>query len=665
MASKITRRDFLRWTTIAAVGGFMAACGAPEATEEPMPEKPEPEEEATATPEEEEPEAPEVSPHQAPKFQEMVAAGGLPPLLERLPANPWVEEVPEIGRYGGTLYNGSQGTGQFFDLWHTREIYMLHSDNTATSVHPELAESFEFSDDYRELTFHIRKGVKWSDGVPFTVDDIIFWWEKEQWNEELNPNGPFGWWKVDNEWTEFVKVDDFTLTLKFPKPYRPALSLASNWQTLYHLFSQPAHYVKNWHIEFNPDAQQLAEDEGYDFWYQAYQQHQNSFWNQGDTDIPELGPWVASEFATTHSIFDRNPYCFSTDQAGNQLPYVDQLYVYIVENQELMEAKALAGELSSFVVYAKVANMPVYKENEGPGDYTVYEWAQSTAAANQYSFNLTNDDPVLREIFNDVRWRQAMSLAINREELNDVIWFGQGTIIQSTVSPDCTFYKEEWGNAFIEYDPDTANELLDEMGLEWDGEHQWRLLPDGKPIALVLQFNAEGGEAVHELIREYWEAVGVQIELRGIERTLYNTRGEANELDIGTWASDRMQEIRCYMPRSTKFNPASEMHYAEPWDTWRVSEGTAGEEPPQEWQDQWDRMNKWFTAATEEDYQRLAVQVWQFFSDQLVCIGTIGYPPQPALIKNGLTNVPKFGYRGDGANHLKTFWPETWFWKDA
>jgi peptide/nickel transport system substrate-binding protein len=632
---------------------------APEETEEPT-EEPEPEET-----EEPEPVAPEVSTKQAPMFQEMVANGELPPLEERLPANPLVYDVDEVGKYGGTLYNASMGTGQFFDLWHTREIYMLHSNNEASEVFPELAEAYEFSEDKKELTFHIRKGVKWSDGAPFTVDDIMFWWEEEQWNEELNPNGPFGWWKVAGEWTEFVKVDDYTLTLKFPEPYGPALSLASNWQTLFHLFSQPAHYVKKWHINFNEDAQQLAEDEGYDFWYQAYQFHQNSFWNQGDTDIPELGPWVASEFATTHSIFERNPYFFGVDQEGNQLPYVDQLYVYIVESRELMEAKAVAGELSSFVVYANVQNMPLYKENEEQGDYRVYEWMQSTAAANQYSFNLAHTDPVLSEIFRDINFRKAMSYAINREELNDVIWFGRGRIIQSTVSPDCSFYKEEWGNAFIEYDVDMANQLLDEMGLEWDDEQQWRLRPDGKPMALVLQFNAEQNAAVHELIREYWEAVGIQIELRAIERTLYNTRGDANELDIGTWASDRMQEIRCYMPRSTKFNPSSEMHYAHPWDAWRVSEGAEGEEPPEEWKEQWERMDAWFTAATNDDYFNLAQEVWQFFSDQLVCIGTIGYPPQPALIKNGLTNVPEFAYRGDGANHMKTTWPETWWWKEA
>jgi peptide/nickel transport system substrate-binding protein len=254
-----------------------------------------------------------------------------------------------------------------------------------------------------------------------------------------------------------------------------------------------------------------------------------------------------------------------------------------------------------------------------------------------------------------------MSLAINREEINDTLYFGKAMIIQSTISPECTFYKEEWGKAYVEYDPDQANALLDEMGLAWDAAKQWRLRSDGKPLGIVLQYNQEFPGAAYELVREYWEAVGMQVEIRAIERSLYSTRDDANELDLGVWHSDRIEEIRCYMPRSTKFEPDS-MGYANEWAAWRNSDGAEGEEPPQEWQDQFALMDEWYTAATDEAYHDLAQQVWQFFSDQLVLIGTVGYPPQPALIKNGLKNVPEFAYRGDGANHLKTAWPQIWWW---
>ncbi len=670
---KITRRDFIRLSTIGVAGALASACVqmTPEVIEKTVEVEKEVEKEVIK----------EVTPtpspiHEAPELYGLVQAGELPPLEERLPATPKVRDMVngtdgvhtgEIGQYGGTLYQVAMGVGQFFDIWHAREMYMLHPNNECNEVFPEVAEAYEFSDDYTELTFHLRKGLKWSDGAPFTVDDILFWWEEEQWNEEIRPEGPFGWWKVGGEWTVFEKVDDFTVKLKFPKPFRPALSQASNWQTLYHLFSQPAHYVKQWHIKFNPDADRLAQEEGYDHWWQAYNYHQNSFWNQGDTNIPEMGPWVADEFTTTYEIFKRNPYFFEVDPEGNQLPYIDEVYVYVVEDRELMTAKAVTGELSSYIVHAEVRNMPLFKENEESGGYKTLEWVQSLAGHNgSFRFNLNHKDPVLREIFQDVRFRQAMSLALNREEINEKIYFGKGRIIQATVSPDCSYYKDAWGNAFIEYDPDGANELLDEMGLAWDADNQWRLRSDGDPLAIVMQYNQEFPGAIFELIRDYWEAVGVKVELRPIERSLFETRHEANELDLVVWHIDRMEEIRCYMRGATKFNPDD---YATEWWTWWEAGGEAESEtavePPEEWQEQFERREAWYMATTDQEYHDLAQEVWQFFSDQVVCIGTIGYPPQPALVKNGLMNVPEFAYRGDGANHLKTAWPQIWWWQES
>jgi len=351
------------------------------------------------------------------------------------------------------------------------------------------------------------------------------------------------------------------------------------------------------------------------------------------------------------------------DAQGNQLPYIDQIYIYLLGTQELMTAKAVSGEISFYNVYAALKDMPLYIENEAKGDYVTRTWKESIAEAIQFSFNLNHKDPVLRTIFQDIRFRRAMSVAINRTEMNDKLWFGKGTIIQSTISPDASYYKKEWGDAYIQYDVAQANAWLDEMGLKWDAAKKVRLRPDGKPLSLTLQFLVGGITAPYELIKEYWDAVGVSIELRQIERDLYNTRGAANELDIGTWASDRQEEIRCYMPEATKFNPASEMWFGVLWKQWITTEGKEGEEPPQEWKDQYALLDRWFTATTDKDYHDLAQQVWQFYSDQLVCIGTIGYPPQPAVVKNKLANVPEAAYRGDGSNHLKTSWPQIWFWK--
>ena len=408
----------------------------------------------------------------------------------------------------------------------------------------------------------------------------------------------------------------------------------------------------------------VAREEGFDHWWQAYQVHRRSLWGQSDPNIPELGAWVAKEFTTTHMLFDRNPYFFEVDSEGNQLPYIDQMFVHIVENKELMTAMAVTGDLSIYIVYAEVKDMPLFKANEEKGGYQVRVWKQSLGAHGaHFAFNLNHKDPVLREIFQDIRFRQAMSLAINREEINDAYYFGKGTIMQSTVSPDASYYKEEWGKAYIEYDLDRANALLDEMGLKWDDEHKWRLRPDGERLAIVMQYDESWESPVFELVKEYWEALGMAVDVRVIEGTLYLTRRVANEIDIGVWPSDRMEELRAYMPQANKFNPYDAMNYAREWETWLRTEGEKGEEPPREWKDQYALMERWYTATTDQEYHDLGQQVWQWFSDQLLLIGTIAYPPQPALIKNGLMNVPRFAFRGDGGNHLKTVWPQVWWWK--
>jgi len=694
---RLTRRDFLRVTTVAAAGVMAAACAKAtpeviekEVTREVIKEVPkevtkevikevtkEVAKEVTKIVEKTTVVEKQVTPTpaplaEAPQLRGLVSAGKIPPLAERLPQNPKIRDAlgakdgvqkGEIGQYGGTLYQVESGVGQFWDCWHSREMYMLHPNNTCSAVFPEVAESYEFSADKKELTFKLRKGMKWSDGAPYTVDDIIFWWEDTQNNTDLSPQGPYGWWKVAGEWTKFVKVDDFTVKLQFPQPYGPALSLASNWQTLWNLFGPPAHYVKQWHIKYNKDAAALAKSEGFDTWANAYSAHANPFWGHSDANTPEQGPWHCKEITTTYEIFDRNPFCFEVDAKGNQLPYIDQIYVYILGTQELMTAKAVSGEVSFYNAMALLKDMPVFKENEKKGDFTTNEWKVAEAENTQFAFNLTSKDPVLRKIFREVKFRQAMSLAIKRQEINDKVYFGKGMIIQSTVSPDCSYYKKEWGDAFIAYDTAKANALLDEMGLKWDAAKKWRLRPDGKTLAVVLQYNREMIQEVFELIKEYWEAVGVKVELRAIERSLHWERGRANELDVGSWSSDRMEEIRCYMPRSTKFEPDSELAFAVPWILWIESSGKTGEEPPQEWKDQYKLLDKWYTATSDKDYKDLAQQVWQFYMDRLVCIGTIGYPPQPAVVKNKLMNVPKFAYRGDGANHLKTSWPQIWWWK--
>lgn len=618
------------------------------------------------------PETPSVSTKQAPALIELVKAGTLPDVDQRLPVSPKVLETESIGVYGGVLYQASLGINQYFDMAHVNEIYMFEPNNAGTATQPDAAESYEFSADAKTMTVHLRKGMRWSDGEPFTADDIIYRMVDEPSYKGLE-HWSDGMWKVAGLDSTFTKLDDYTVEIQFPAPFRPAASLISNWTALQTTFYNPKHYLEQFNPANNPDAEQMAKDAGFEFWYQAYAKHRDAVLNRAEIGCPTLGPYVLSEVNTTNVAWNRNPYYYAVDKEGNQLPYCDTEYMYVVENMELVKAKAMSGELTTFGAwFSQLADMPAFKQNESKGNYTTREWIMPTPGALNVAFNLTHKDPVLREIFNNLKFRQAMSIAINRQEIIDKLYFGKAEVFQVTVDKNCSFYKDEWGKAFAQYDVDEANKLLDEVGVAWDASKKFRVRPDGKPLQIVIHHQPEYQPSVLEMVKGYWDAVGVQTDVKQIARDLYNTMGPANDLTVGVWNADRMIELRVFQPGVTKFEPNSEMGYAHPWAIWRQTKGDESllqegqappEEPPQEWIDQFNLMDKWYTVTNDEDYKTVGQQVWQFFSDQLVLIGLYGYPVQPQVVKNGLMNIPVVANLDDGLNWFKSIHPEGFYWQ--
>ncbi len=604
--------------------------------------------------------------NEAPMLRIKVAAGELPPVEERLPEEPLViDPLEEIGQYGGTLHEASLGPGTMWDVQHGMiEQQMFQVNNSVTKMRAEVAKSYELSKDKKILTVYLRKGMKWSDGYPFTVDDILFWWEDYAHNEELSPGGVPSWLG----WTggeEFEKVDDYTLRIHFPKPRPPIVNLMSNWNTIQNFFYDPKHYLEKYHIKYNPDADKLAKEEGYDHWWQLFDaKREVGWWAWDHVGIPVVSPWMLQKITPTGRIWVRNPYFHAVDSAGNQLPYIDKAIVATMGNEEMVSMRTVAGELSFSGYFLWPADYPLFTKNAEKGNYRVLVWKASSASVGQLAFNLNHPDSVLRKIFQDIRFRRAMSLAINRDEINEVIFYGRAEPAQSTVDPGCSYYKEEWARAYAQYDPERANELLDSMGLDWEKNHRWRLRPDGKPLSVSMPI-VEGMAPVklYELVGEYWREVGVRVNIKVVQRSFYGERADAGELDVGTWSSDRMQEFRNYIPGSTKFNPLSEMAYAVKWGLWRQSGGESGWEPPEDWKKQWERMEKWYMATTEEEYQKLAKEIWGFFSEKLILIGTVRFPPSPIVVKNNLRNVPEEAYYGDGPNWEKSVFPTQWFFK--
>ncbi len=604
--------------------------------------------------------------NEAPELRVKVAAGELPPVEERLPDEPMViEPVEEIGRYGGT-YTTEGVTGMEYSYHPT----ITQQDVAFTKVMPYLIKRYEFSEDYKTLTLYFRKGMKWSDGYPFTANDMLFTWEDVILNKELTP-AISKKWMPGGKLAEFEKIDDYTLRIHFAVPapgkaweFNRQWQIGAQWTSF-----NPKHYLKKWHIKYNPEADKLAKEEGYEYWWEAFNYHLYGCLRWTDeTNCPTLGPWVKKEVTTTYSTFERNPYFFQVDTAGNQLPYIGKVMVPVVGSEETKKLNIIAGEYD--YVVGELADLSFYKQNEEKGGYLLIPMRDATSARVNFGFNCNHKDPVLRRIFQDVRWRQAMSLAIDREEVNEICYFGMGIPTQGTVDRSCSYYKKEWGedHPYSRYDPEEANRLLDEIGLDKRDAEGWRLRPDGKRLSLNLLI----GYITYvpkelELVKEYWEAVGVKIYLKGVELSYYRTVAAAANHDVGIFGNSGAEGLNFTYPLQN-FVFYSELDVAPMWDLWITSGGKEGEEPPEDVKRFYGWIDEWLTTAPgSKKYMELAEKMFDWYADKIWMIGIVGNSPFPVMVSKKLGNtapmkdLPLWGWYTD---FNVTFLPEQWFFKE-
>ena len=419
---------------------------------------------------------------EAPMLAAMVAAGELPPLQERLPEEPLVvQPLATIGRYGGNLIGAANyPTYGADDVWSARIQGLLKPSMDLSTVVPNAAKAWQVSDDLSNVTVHLRRGMKWSDGQPFTADDILFWYDDYLGNDEINPVKP-KMWSPGGELMRVEKLDDLTVRYRFAAPFPGGTVLLAavprdgNWTTF-----APRHYLEQFHISYNPEANDLAKAAGHDNWHQLLRSHWGlEIQSREDVDLPSIDSWVLDEVdAAGNKYFTRNPYYWKIDTAGNQLPYIDEQTRQLFDSMETIHLQVINGDLSYAAFHSVLNNYPLYKSNEGEGGYRVLLWNSLRGAEQTFYWNQTSKDPVLREIFNDIRFRQATSLAINRAEINDSLFFGRAVPRQATVNPGNELFEPWMADHYAEYDPDRANELLDEMGLEWDANGEYRLRPE-------------------------------------------------------------------------------------------------------------------------------------------------------------------------------------------
>jgi peptide/nickel transport system substrate-binding protein len=588
---------------------------------------------------------------EAPMLAERVASGDLPPVEERLPSNPLVIEPAEmIGEYGGILRGAFTGPGdrQNYERW--INDYTIFWDAGATELRPRLAHSWESNDDATQWTFHLREGLKWSDGEPFTADDYIFWREQIVGNDELVPAKP--WWAVwGGELATFEKVDDYTFTITFAAPFPTwptvlASSTVSGYlqggRTGGGLYA-PKHYLE----QFLPSSSSqeeidaMAQEAGFDTWNLFFLSKSDAAMNP---DSPVMAPWKPVTILASNELnFERNPYFWAVDTEGNQLPYFDGMSLELVEELEVLNLRAIAGNYTIQGRHIDFAKLPVIRENQAQGNYFVDFWTSSTRNPAAIYINMDwNADPEIAEYtVGSLEFRKALSLAIERSEINETYFLGVGkesSLCPANASP--FFNSDRWDQEFGRFAPDEANEILDSIGLDQRDSEGYRLLPSGN--RLVLRIDAVSGSflpypEIGETIAQMWQDIGIQLIVDPVERSLWIERSDANEpmmslFETGEWNPETV----------TRLIP--ENRWAPIAGVWGL---TPNPDPADYDGPQWQKdqiLKHWEAIQTlDPDQRRQAyIEGMNILCDNQPILGMVtGVPVYTTLIKNNVRNVPK------------------------
>ena len=594
--------------------------------------------------------------NEAPMLAQMVEAGELPPLAERLPDDPLVfEPYEEVGTYGGTLRVARLSPGDWGDMHRGHKVFPYRADPSTSEAIPMLFEDFDASDDGSVWTFHLRPGVKWSDGMPFTTADIMFAYEYIFKDSEI-PHGTRNRFTIKGELAGFEAVDDYTLRVTFAGAVSKLITMQMlNWTRIKQgdMFV-PAHYMKEFSLRTNDNAEALAKEHGYENWIGHFMARRDMSPKQPFT-MPELSAWTLDSRDASGMHMVRNPYFWAVDTVGNQLPYIDRIDARYFSDKQVAILSMMQGKIDIGGRMMNPDEFPLYMQNQEEGDYRVLQWQDTKMTRVGYQFNLMHPEPVKRQVFSDIRFRRAMSVAIDRNAVNQFAFQGLATPTQMTIDPGASFADPAWAQNYAQYDPDQASMWLDEVGLtDADGDGT-REGPDGKPFVIDLLISSESvlgtmGFTVSEIVAENWRDVGLQVNLRQISQELFEARSLAGELDVAVFPSDSDLETRVTF--RVMFDNERYHGYAIPWEQWirhqewerggsQGPEPPAGERPPDDVVELVENWWEWVGSTDEETYQRLGKEVWGFLSEYLGMIGTVGKAVRPILINNRIRNVPE------------------------
>jgi len=602
---------------------------------------------------------------ETPFFQQDVASGKLSRVDERLPSDRKVADSETIGDPGGELrmlMGGPKDTRMMVVYGYAR----LVGYTPALTLVPDILTSVDVQDG-RVFTLHLRSGHKWSDGHPFTSEDFRYWFEDVAQNNQLSPSGLPVSMMVQGEVPRFEALDETTIRYAWTRPNPLFLPQLAGADPLY--IYCPSHYLKQFHEKFADKVtlDALVKKNNQRNWA-ALHARMDTMYRNDNPNLPSLDPWVLkTKPPSERFIFERNPYYYRVDEAGHQLPYIDRVIMSIADSK-IIPAKTGAGESDLQARYLRFDNYTFLKDSEARNKYSVHLWRTGPGSQLALYPNLNVNDEIWRALVRDLRFRRALSLAVNRHEINQAIYFGLAIEGQNTVLPQSPLYEPEYRAAWANFDLSEANRLLDLIGVTKRDNDGMRLLPDGRPMEIIVENSGESTEQsdVLELIRDSWRRIGIRLFAKPLQLTLFRRRVFSGETLMSIDKGIENGLATPPMPPQ-EFAPINQQQLQWPkWGQYYETKGKAGEAPDLPSATRLKELYEdWLGAALPPDQSRIWHAMLQIWADEVFSIGTVAGVLQPVVVSEKLHNVPEEGfYNWDPGAFFGVFKPDT-FWLDT
>ncbi|MEM9278706.1 MAG: ABC transporter substrate-binding protein [Pseudomonadota bacterium] len=603
-----------------------------------------------------------------PFFKDQVEAGKLPTMNERLPFIPLIvnfeKENKVQGKYGGDLkllMGKAKDIGQITVYTYAR----LVGYSPDYKLRPDIVKSFDVKGN-REFTFHLRPGHRWSDGHPLTSEDFRYFWEDMVKHPKLGRKGVPAEMLVEGEEPVFEVIDELTFRYTWKKPNPAFLPALAKPSPLY--IYRPAHYMKQFHEDYADPADLLAwvsfaktKD-----WTGVHTRMQRQRRPENPA-LPTLQAWRnTTKPPSTRFVFERNPYYHRVDPRGRQLPYIDRIIMTIV-SKDVIPAKTGTGESDLQARYLRFDNVPFLIRGEEKGNYKTRLWSLGKGSQIALFPNLNTNKPVWRDLVRDVRFRRALSLGINREEINEAIYFGLASPSANTVMPESRLYKAEYANMWTEFDRQKANALLDEIGLTERAGDGTRILSNGERLEITIESAGESTEEtdVLELIADHYREIGVKIFVRASQRDIFRRRAYSGDTVLSVFNGlDNAIPSAQMSPKELAPTAQPQLQWPK-WGQYMETNKKAGE--PVDLDDAGKQLKlykTWMASTSYESKEEIWHEMLKNYADNVFSIGTVNNSRQPVVVSKDLRNVPENGiYAWDPTSYFGIYKPDT-FWFD-